>query len=185
MAFVHLYNSKWDWKSFQSAYNSIVKYTSKIEQQHCGTPGSQSSLIQNLCQSLEIDQPPPVCENGKETSVSCSPIVPLPEAPEKFSHVTHLETKLLFPQNLLTYAKKSSRLYQLLPNSSTLFKIPNVSIPWRLLVFWTIWILEVTPFFCSYKTTTADSSQIVSPLMHISHLVTIYNEGFELHLLCF
>jgi hypothetical protein len=63
---------------------------------------------------------------ARKHQVLVSPIV-LPAAPEKSSHVTHLETKLLFPQNLLTNAKKGSRLYQLLPNSYTLFKIPNAT----------------------------------------------------------
>lgn len=94
------------------------------DRQHCSTQSSQSSLTRNVCQTG--DRPAPSCMRGRQGNMFLvSPNV-LPAAPEKCSHVTHLETKLLFPKNLLTNAKKGSRLYQSLPNSYTLFKIPNV-----------------------------------------------------------
>lgn len=94
--------------------------------QHCSTHGSQSSLTQNPCQTLRQTSPLLCVRIARKHQFLVSPIVLLPAAPAKCSHVTHLETKLPFLPNLLTYAKQSSRLYQLLPNSYTQFKIPNV-----------------------------------------------------------
>lgn len=88
--------------------------------------GSRSSLTQNPCQTRRQSSPLLDVRIARKHQFLVSPIVLLPAAPEKRSHVTHLEAKLPFLPNLLTYAKQSSRLYQLLPNSYTLFKIPNV-----------------------------------------------------------
>lgn len=74
----------------------------------------------------ETDQPLLCVRIARKHQFLVSPIVLLPAAPVKCSHVTHLETKLPFLPNLLTYAKQSSRLYQLLPNSYTQCKISNV-----------------------------------------------------------
>lgn len=92
--------------------------------EHCARQ-SISSYTESWPDS-ETEQPPSVCEDARRHQFLVSPIVLLPAAPAKRSRVTHLETKLPFLPNLLTYAKQSFRLYQLPPNSYTLFKIPNV-----------------------------------------------------------
>lgn len=108
-------------QSLKSACDSIANGVSTA------APTAVNHLLHRIPARLLRQTSPLLCVRiARKHQFLVSPIVLLPAAPAKCSHVTHLETKLPFLPNLLTYAKQSSRLYQLLPNSYTQFKIPNV-----------------------------------------------------------
>lgn len=115
-------------------------------------------------------------------------IVLIPATHEKFSRVTHLERELCF-QNLLAYAKKGSRPYQLPPNSCTILQDPKCHAfsedCWsftELYKYLRIFLFLLPLLQGHHSRSVTNLTSGTSPPIHIWSSFTL-NNGFQLNLL--